>query len=163
MPNTPFTPDAIISVILTATNGVGDTARYSFTVTRPIIEITASDDLSFCAGDSIALTATEGVAYLWSTGATTRSITVSTAGSYFVTVTDAGGCATTTDAVEVTVNPLPTVNAGSDVTICPGGTVTLSATTNGDNNGSGNQGSSNYTLCIFDAGPDNNGLFSPGY
>ena len=46
-------------------------------------------------------------------------------GTYTVTGTDANGCSNT-DAVDVTVNALPTVDAGADVTICNGGSVTLS-------------------------------------
>lgn len=37
----------------------------------------------------------ENIAYLWTTGETTKSITVSAAGSYSVTVTDNSGCAAT--------------------------------------------------------------------
>jgi gliding motility-associated-like protein len=44
-----------------------------------------------CADSTIILTAPEGTSYHWSTDATTRSITVSSAGLYFVTVTHAGG------------------------------------------------------------------------
>ena len=52
-----------------------------------------------------------------------------------VTGTDANGCSNT-DAVDVTVNALPTVDAGADVTICDGGSVTLSGSgvTYKDNN-----------------------------
>lgn len=41
-------------------------------------------------------------AYLWSTGSTTQSITVSTSGTYFVTVTDLNGC-TAAQSIHVTV------------------------------------------------------------
>jgi hypothetical protein len=49
---------------------------------------------------------------------------ISTA-TYTVTGTDANNC-TNTDQVTVTVNPLPTVNAGNDQTVCSGTAVTLS-------------------------------------
>ena len=39
--------------------------------------------------------------------------------TYTVTGTDASGC-TATDAVDVTVNALPTVDAGADVAVCDG-------------------------------------------
>ncbi len=41
--------------------------------------------------------------YLWSTGATTESITVSTSGNYSVTVTNAAGCSVTSAVTSVTV------------------------------------------------------------
>ena len=62
-----------------------------------------------CAGGSIALTASGGNTYNWSTGSTNASIngspTVTT--TYTVTITASGGC-TATASTTVTVNPLPT-------------------------------------------------------
>ena len=47
--------------------------------------------------------------------------------TYTVTVTDANGCINADD-VTVSVNPLPTANAGADQTICEGTTANLVAT-----------------------------------
>jgi gliding motility-associated-like protein len=55
------------------------------------------------------------------------AFTPAVTGTYTVTGTTASGC-TNTDQVLVTVNPLPTIDGGSDVTICAGETVTLTAT-----------------------------------
>jgi hypothetical protein len=49
------------------------------------------------------------------------------AGSYSLTVTSLEGCSATSDDVIVTVNPLPVVDLGDDITICTGGFVTLDA------------------------------------
>jgi hypothetical protein len=46
--------------------------------------ITASGSTAICQGQSITLTAPDGASYLWSNGATTRSITVNDANSYTV-------------------------------------------------------------------------------
>jgi len=54
--------------------------------------ITAGSSTSFCVGGNVVLTSSVGSSYLWSTGETTQSITVSTAGSFTVTVTNANGC-----------------------------------------------------------------------
>jgi large repetitive protein len=92
--------------------------------------ITASGPTSICEGGSVTLTAPAGYTYNWSTGATTRSITVSTAGSYIVTVTDANGCYATSAATSVTVNAnpaTPTIGASGPTTFCQGGSVTLTA------------------------------------
>ena len=64
-----------------------------------------------CAGVAQTFTAsasggTGPYSYLWNTTATTPSITVSAAGTYTVTVTDARGC-TTQCAATLTVNPNP--------------------------------------------------------
>jgi hypothetical protein len=81
---------------------------------------TITGDLSFCDGGSTVLDAGSGYStYLWDTGATTQTITVGTAGTYSVTVTNANGCEGD-DSVVVTVNALPTANAGNDITVGEG-------------------------------------------
>ena len=66
-------------------------------------------DTTICINQSITLTATGGVTYVWSTGATTASITVSPIinTTYYVTGYDINGCAATA-TVSVTVLPLTT-------------------------------------------------------
>lgn len=89
------------------------------------------------------LNAGPGSTYLWSTGATTQQITVSTSGSYWVKV-GAGGCEGR-DTVGVTIHSLPVVNLGTDKAICEGDVVLLDA----GNPGSSYQwsdGSTNQTL-----------------
>lgn len=89
--------------------------------------ITAGGPTTFCDGDSVVLTATAGATYLWSTGATTQSITVLASGVYTVNVITAEGCAGDSDPVQVTVNsnPTPTVSPVGPTTFCDGGSVTL--------------------------------------
>jgi hypothetical protein len=78
-------------------------------------------------GDNVILNAgNPGSTYSWSTGATTQTITVSTAGTYSVLVTAPGGC-TGTDTRVITVNPSPTVSIGNDTTFCQGGSVMYNA------------------------------------
>lgn len=56
-------------------------------------EILLPEGNSFCAGSSLTLEIPEGFNNpQWSTNANTRSISVSTAGTYSVTATDANGC-----------------------------------------------------------------------
>ncbi|MBL0176525.1 MAG: PKD domain-containing protein [Ignavibacteria bacterium] len=58
------------------------------TTLQPVI--TANRPSRLCNGESVTLDAGAGyIAYQWSSGETVRTITVSTAGSYSVTVTDA--------------------------------------------------------------------------
>ena len=54
--------------------------------------ITPSGSTILCKGDSVTLTSSSAVNNVWSTGATTQSITVKVGGTYTVTVIDANGC-----------------------------------------------------------------------
>jgi gliding motility-associated-like protein len=93
--------------------------------------ITADGPTIFCAGGSVKLTSSSGSTYLWLTGETTPSINVTTAGSYWVQVTNSSGCKSTiSQAVQVPVNPIPvtpTITASSSTTFCEGGSVTLTS------------------------------------
>ncbi len=91
--------------------------------TIPIVDAGLND--SICVGQSITLTATGATTYLWSTGATSSSIaeSPSTNSTYFVTGTT-NNCSAN-DSIQITVNLLPTADAGIDIPICVGDTATL--------------------------------------
>jgi gliding motility-associated-like protein len=92
--------------------------------------LSASGPTTFCAGNSITLTSSSVTGNTWSTGATTQSITVSTSGTYTVSVTDGNGCTSSTASSTITVNPLPatpTVAASGPTTFCAGGSITLTS------------------------------------
>jgi Secretion system C-terminal sorting domain len=84
--------------------------------------ISASGPLTFCPGGSVTLTANSGTDYLWSPGGqTTRSITVSSSGSYTVRVTHSSGLSAVSSPAVVSNN-----GTGGTLSFCPGGSVTLS-------------------------------------
>jgi hypothetical protein len=90
--------------------------------------ITPSGPLTFCTGGSVTLTSSPGISYLWSTGATTSSISVSTTGSYTVTVIPAPHCTgSTSETTDITVNTKPTVIITNPVAVCSPVTVNLTA------------------------------------
>lgn len=60
---------------------------------NPAPEIAVSGATSFCQGDTAVLSVSTANSYLWSNGATTQSTSIYSAGYYSVTVTDANGCA----------------------------------------------------------------------
>ena len=89
-----------------------------------VVTIVVSDD-TICEGDSATLSVLPlpAASYLWSTGETTDSITVTQSGSYFVTVTDTLGCETTSDTTDVVVKTCNTGitenNAQNSVSVYP--------------------------------------------
>lgn len=84
-------------------------------------------DTSICGNGGYALNAPAqpSAGYLWSTGATTPSITVTQSGTYWVHLTNTPCSAG--DTVQVTFKPLPSVTTNADTSICKGMNCTLSA------------------------------------
>jgi M6 family metalloprotease-like protein len=131
----PTTITAILGLgtsgVISATSPAGKASSIdSITVNRvPIASITAGGPTTFCEGGNVVLTASAGSSYLWSTGATTKSITAESGGSYTVTIKNANNCSATSAATLVTVNPTPiaTITAGGSTTFCEGRSVVLTA------------------------------------
>ncbi len=71
----------------------------------PPTNINIQGSTVFCTGEEVTLSAPAGFQYLWSTGATSQSITVSTSGVYNVEVRDGSDCSSTSVNVEVVVDP----------------------------------------------------------
>lgn len=71
--------------------------------------ISVSSTDTICAYDSVTVTTGLAQQYLWSTGETTRAITVNQTGSYSVIATDSLGCSSNPSFVNVNVHtPIPT-------------------------------------------------------
>ncbi|OSZ80094.1 hypothetical protein CAP36_02195 [Chitinophagaceae bacterium IBVUCB2] len=123
------------SVVVTNASNCSTTSPVTAVIVNPnpAAVITASGPITFCQGGSVILTANTGNSYLWSTGATTQSITVSTSGNYSVDVTQTGGCVSSSVATAVVVNPLPaaTITAGGPLAFCNGNNVVLTAPAGG--------------------------------
>jgi hypothetical protein len=124
------------SVQITNASGCQSLASAPTTVTvnaKPATPtIAANGPTTFCSGGNVTLTSTVGSGYLWSTGATTQSIVVTTSGNYSVQITNASGCQSLASApTTVTVNAkpaTPTIAANGPTTFCSGGDVTLTST-----------------------------------
>lgn len=131
------------------TNVTYDVAgTFTTCLTTPPPPTVAVNSTSICAGQPTILTAvpsTTGGSYLWSNGETTQSITIipSATTTYSVTYTNNG---TANGSGTVTVNSLPTINAGQDVTICQGASVNLNATGGSTYVWTGGPSAANYTV-----------------
>jgi gliding motility-associated-like protein len=125
------------TVRVTNSNGCQSAVSSAINVTvnsLPVVPtITAGSPTTFCAGGSVTLTSSAGTSYLWSNGATTPGINITTSGSYTVRVTNVPGCqSAVSSATAVTVNALPVtpvITAGGPTTFCAGGSVTLTSST----------------------------------
>ncbi|MEQ8625624.1 MAG: PKD domain-containing protein, partial [Vicingaceae bacterium] len=136
--NPTATPTTTTTYTVTVTDGTTScTSTDQVTVTvNPLPVADAGADRTICELDTTILgtPAVIGGSYQWdnslslddATIAEPRAFPLATT-TYSVTVTDANGCSAI-DQVVVTVNTTPNVDAGIDLTICSGDTVTIGGT-----------------------------------
>ncbi len=95
----------------------------------PTATLAPAGPQTLCAGRTLTLSAPAGQAqYLWSTGATTRTLTVTVGGSYTVRLAGAAGCfGPPSAAVAVTTAPVP---ATPVIQQSPGGQLSVAAVAN---------------------------------
>ena len=94
----------------------------------PAATLSTTTPTTFCAGNSVVLTATGGTAYQFLrngtsiSGTTSATYTATTSGTYSVVVTNDSGCSATSATTPVTVNPVTTATfAYSGATFCQSG------------------------------------------
>ncbi len=111
--------------------------------------VSAGPDTNICEGDSVLITASGGSSYSWSPNASLSAPTNSTTDAfpasdqlYVVTVTDSNSCSDT-GSVQVSIDTLPTVDAGKDTTVCKGFPAKL-----------GGSPTSSISTVIYDWDPD---------
>ncbi|HET8573340.1 MAG TPA: PKD domain-containing protein [Edaphocola sp.] len=125
---------------------------------NPLPAVDLGDDTSICPGTSaITLDAgNQGTGYIWSTGASSQTITIDTGMTYSVTVTGANGC-TASDTIIVQNGIYPIRVLPPMLSMCSGETDTLNAGNTGSSyiwntgdNGQklGVQASGNYKVSI---------------
>lgn len=121
------TDGGVYSVFVVDANNCSGSDSATVTVLQ-LPPLSAGADQSICAGNSATLAAMGAGTFVWSTGDTTASITVTPAQdeTYTVTMTGANGCTVTDDAL-VSVTPLPNFDLGSDFSICDNESATLMA------------------------------------
>ncbi len=126
--NVPFTANSSVNYTVTGTavNGCTNTAVSSVVVSaNPTVTINSSTT-TLCSGNSVTLTASGAVTYAW-TGGVNNGVGFVPSGSGSYTVTGTQGICSGTAAVNITVNPTPTVAANiTATTVCAGTNITLS-------------------------------------
>lgn len=89
----------VIHVKVSTIDGCFKVVRLTLTL-NPKPNVDLPEKLDFCSGKTITLDAGPGFkSYLWNTGATTQTITVSTPGTYSIKVTNNFGCENTDTTV----------------------------------------------------------------
>lgn len=128
------TPPATITYTVTGTTGAcNDTAQVTITVGNINVDVSAVS-ANVCSGSSTTITATGATNYSWSpatdldatTGATVTA-TPAVVGSITYTVTGTSGTCTDTAMITITSGNIVASITPSTVSICPGGTASLSA------------------------------------
>lgn len=132
--NQTYTANTAGSYSASVTSGICTSTSSPVLVTvnsLPAAVITAGSSTDLCQGDNVVLTASPGIFWLWSNGATTQSVTINTAQNYTVTVTNNSNCSAISAATVVTVNPKPSVyiTAFPYTKLYPGLITTLTANT----------------------------------
>lgn len=105
----------------------------------PPAQLTTLSTPVFCQGDSILMTANAGPRYTYQwqrnnaavSGATDDSLSVRTAGTYNVIVTDSNGCSSLSNTVSTVVNTLPAaaITPAGSTAICVRDTIVFNANT----------------------------------
>lgn len=105
-----------VYIVRAIVGGCDDTASVNVVVyNSPNVGATATPNDSVCIGTPVTLSGTGAQNYTWSGSVSDNTPFVPSAStSYTVTGTDANGC-TASATLSLTVNPLPTVNLGSDI------------------------------------------------
>ena len=123
------------SVLITDANGCSNTSETVTTTVYDLPEalISADGPITFCEGEDVVLSASQGDSYAWSNGSFDPSITVTEGADFTVTVTISNGCSATSEITTVVVNTATpaTISASGPTEFCQGENVTLTANANG--------------------------------
>lgn len=111
---------------LSATNLFGVVSTDTIMVNYPVINEPINTNI--CAGSAAVWDPQlgAGYTYLWSTGATSSTLSISASGDYFAKVTDGLGCVKNSDTLTFLIdNYETTASLGNDTTFCSGNFIEL--------------------------------------
>ena len=148
----PITTSGSYTVTVTSTcQSITDQITLDF---RMAPTVNLGNDTGVCFGDNITLSASfDTSTYVWSTGASSSTISVGTQGPYSVTVTNF--CGTASDTLTIDSINVPVVNLGPDQVICEGEVVSFDASASTATNYQWSNGSSGPFLSV-----DTGGVFT---
>jgi len=129
-------PTSTSTYTLTETNSNGCSKTHSVTVTVNIPVASVISNTAICTGNSVSIgkAPVSGSTYSWissvsgfSSTASNPSVSPTSTSTYTLTETNSNGCVKS-DAVKITVNPLPAASVISNATICSGTSISIGGT-----------------------------------
>ena len=123
----------------------------TFVAVVPPPVLTIAHDTTVCAGATLSVEQPAALSYLWSNGATTPSITVDSAGTFQVSVTNIG-CRAESDSFHVSLYGQSAVDFGNDSLLCELATLLLDATQQHPAQYLWQDGSTNTTYTVYQDG-----------
>lgn len=118
------TADTLTVQLVLQYNCPDTTSTFVVVVPPPVIPF--STDTILCQGTELSAETPNAIHYLWSTGDTTASIVIDSAGFYSVSISNLG-CQITLNDVHVQLYPQSSVNLGNDSILCALATLVLNA------------------------------------
>lgn len=136
---------------VTSSNGCGtQQATQSVSVAPLPAVIMNNNGTTLCVGTTLILWATGNGNYLWSTGSTNDSISVTTGGSYSVTATNSCGNTNALISINSLSPPSAVITPGGSTAICQGSSLALVAS--GGGSYSWNTGATGNSILVSTAG-----------
>ncbi|MFT6718113.1 MAG: gliding motility-associated-like protein [Sphingobacteriales bacterium] len=111
---------------VSSTNVAGCSVEKTLEIRIEPLSLEAGDNREVCEGQQMQLSATGSAPFVWSNGVSDGQPFTPSEGWYLV-YAGFGSTCEVKDSVFVSINPLPVVNAGDDLEICEGNSVSLSA------------------------------------
>lgn len=138
------------NMIKTNLNGCSDSAaapKILVNVNNPTVSL--GNDTIQCGGSVDLDAGNAGSTYNWSTGESSQSVSIANSATVSVTVTDNNLCSAT-DTTVVTINSVPTVSLGNDITQCGGNALLDAANAGSSYNWS--TGATSQTISVSSTG-----------
>ncbi len=96
-------------------------------IAKPLVNIAPTDGLNFCIGDTTGATSFSNGSYVWSNGALTAQIEITTPGDYYMVAT-LNGCVDTSNILTFIEHDYPTASfTASGTSFCSGDSVLLTS------------------------------------
>lgn len=130
---TAYTPGNTTIYVLVSIGECSKVATLQLIATQIPVATISSSNSTICNGNAVTLTSNLPTGNLWSTGQTSQSISVNTAGTYTLTNTN-GSCTSALASVTITDTPNPNLQIIGNLSFCNGTSTTLTATASGTGN-----------------------------